>query len=130
MTTPRTLLAEQFTTDHPAHKVYAYPYAPKEIRANVIAVWRTDVGPHPTAAGLLRHSLVINAYAGATIEERAEAELDDLLDDVLLSLQRVDGVTFDTAERSVFAESFQGWTVKCHCDSPNVYKSQVLTEGQ
>jgi hypothetical protein len=130
MTTPRQILAEQFTTDHPAHKVYAFPYAPTEIRANVIAVWRTDLSPHPEAAGKLRHALVINAYAGATIEERAEAELDDLLDDVMLSLQRIEGVTFDSAERAVFADQFQGWTVKCHADSANVYKTQVLTEGQ
>jgi hypothetical protein len=130
MTTPRTQLAAQFIADHPAHKVYAFPYAPTEVRANVIAVWRTDLGPHPEAAGKLRHSLVINAYAGASIEEAAEAELDDLLDDVMLSLQRIEGVTFGSAERAVFDGKFQGWTVKCHADSSNVYKSTILTEGQ
>jgi hypothetical protein len=129
MTTPRQILAEQFATDYPTHKVYAFPYAPTEIRANVIAVWRTDLGPHPASPGKLRHSLVINAYAGSTIEERAEAELDDLLDDIMFSLQRIDGVTFDTAERAVFADQFQGWTIKCHADSANVYKSTILTEG-
>ena len=129
MATPRTTIADQLRADHPDHKVYAYPYAPSEVRANVIAVWRTDVNPHPNSANYLRHSLTINAYGAATLEERAEAELDDLLDDILLSLQRVDGVTFTSAERTVYAESFQGWTVKATADSPNVYKSTVLSEG-
>ncbi len=130
MSTPRTILAEQFTTDHPAHKVYAYPYAPTEVRANVIAVWRADLGPHPASPGKLRHSLIINAYGKATLEERAEAELDDLLDDVMFSLQRIDGVTFDSAERTTFNDAFQGWSIKCHADSANVYKSTILSEGQ
>jgi len=72
--------------------------------------------------------MVINAYGKATLEERAEAELDDLLDDILFSLQRIDGVTFDSAERTVFADSFQGWTIKCHADSKNVYTTTVRSE--
>ena len=127
MATPRTIVADQLALDHPAHKVYAFPYAPSEVRANVIAVWRTDVNPHPTSPKLLRHALTINAYGKATIEERAEAELDDLLDDIMLSLQRT-GVEFVSAERTVYADSFQGWTVKCNFDSENVYAQTVLTE--
>lgn len=128
MTTPRQTVAAQLTTDHPAHKVYAFPYAPKEIRENVICVWRTDMGPHPASPNLLRHNLTIHAYGKATLEERAEAELDDLLDDVMLSLQRT-GVTVTGAERTVFADAFQGWTIKADFDSPNVYKQTILTEG-
>ena len=127
MSTPRQTVADQLAADHAGHKVYAYPYAPTEVRANVIAVWRTDLAPHPTTPNLLRHSLTIQAYAGASVEERAEAALDDLLDDIMLSLQRL-GVEFTSAERAVFAESFQGWTVKCAFDSENVYRQTVLTE--
>jgi hypothetical protein len=127
MTTPRQSVADQLTADHPTHKVYAYPYAPAEVRANVIAVWRTDLAPHPTSPKLLRHVLTINAYGKATIEERAEAELDDLLDDIMLSLQRT-GVEFVSAERTVYAESFQGWTVKCNFDSANVYAATIIEE--
>jgi hypothetical protein len=128
MATPRQILADQFTADHSGHKVYAYPYAPAEVRANVIAVWRTDVNPHPASPKLLRHALTINAYGAATLEEKAEAELDDLLDDIMLSLQRIEGVTFVSAERTVYAENFQGWTIKATADSPNVYTATVLTE--
>lgn len=128
MATPRTTVAAQLMADHPTHKVYAYPYAPTEVRANVIAVWRTDMAQHPTSPKLLRHSLTINAYGKATLEERAEAELDDLLDDIMLSLQRIEGVTFTSAERTVYADNFQGWTVKVTADSPNVYTETVLTE--
>lgn len=128
MATPRQTLAAQLIADYPGHKVYAYPYAPAEIRANVIAVWRTDMAPHPTSPKLLRHSLTINAYGKATLEERAEAELDDLLDDIMLSLQRIDGVTFTSAERTVYADNFQGWTVKVTADSPNVYAATIIEE--
>lgn len=129
MTTPRTQLAEQLTADHPDHKIYAFPYAPSEVRGPVIAVWRTDLSPSPNGPNLLRHSLTINAYGRKSLEEGAEAELDNLLDDVMLSLQRVPGVTFDGASRTVFAEVFQGWEIKCYAESKNVYKSQILTEG-
>jgi hypothetical protein len=127
MATPRQTIADQLTADYPGHKVYAYPYAPTEVRANVIAVWRTDLAPHPASPNKLRHSLTIAAYGKATLEERAEAELDDLLDDIMLSLQRL-GVEFTSAERTVFAESFQGWTVKCAFDSENVYRQTIITE--
>jgi len=127
MTTPRQSVAAQLAADHPDHKVYPYPYAPSEVRANVIAVWRTDLTPHPSSPKLLRHVLTIHAYGKATIEERAEAELDDLLDDIMLSLQRT-GVEFVSAERTVYAESFQGWTIKFNFDSANVYAATILTE--
>lgn len=128
MSTPRTLLAEQFTADH-GHKVYPYPYSPSEVRAPVIAVWRTDVDPHPSSPGLLRHTLTVNAYVGKALGEEAEDALDDLLDDVLLSLQRVEGVTVTKSERTVFKDVFQGWDITCYADSANVYKQTILAEG-
>jgi len=132
MSTPRQILATQFRADH-AHKVYAFPYLPSEVRAPIIAVWRTDLSPHPQSPNALRHSLIIQAYGGASLEERAEAELDDLLDDVMFSLQRIQNLAIDSAERTVFGDetrgTFQGWVIKCHADSANVYKQTILTEG-
>lgn len=133
MSTPRQTLAAQFIADFPeAYKVYAYPYAPAQVGEPVVAVWRTDVDPHPSTPGLLRHTLTVQAYIGPTLGEKAEATADDLLDAVLLSLQRLPAVTVTGSERKVFGDpetgTFQGWTVKCYADSPNVYKQLILEE--
>lgn len=129
MSTPRETVAARFILDHPTYKVYAYPHAPSEVRSPVIAVWRTDVDPHPQTPALLRHALTVQAYIGPALGEKAEATLDTLLDAVLLSLQRLPGVSVTGSERTIFQDAFQGWTVKCYADSPNVYKQQILTEG-
>lgn len=128
MSTPRQILAAQFTADHPTYKVYDYPYFPKQVSSPVIAVWRTNMDPHPSGQGLLRHPLTIEAYIGPTVGEKAEATLDDLLDAVMLSLQRLDAVTVTGATRDIFGDVFQGWTIKCYADSPNVYKQLILEE--
>lgn len=133
MTTPRQQFANQFSADNPTYKVFAFPFAPSEVRSPVIAVWRTDLVHHPDTPNKLRHSMIIQAYNGSSLEEKAESALDDLIDNVMFSLQRIDGVYGITAERTVFGDAeagtFQGWLVKCSCDSSNVYKSTILTEG-
>lgn len=128
MSTPRETLAAQLRTDHPDYRVFDYPYAPSEVRSPVIAVWRTDVNPHPQSPSMLRHDLTVQAYIGPTVGEKAEATLDDLLDAVLLSLQRLPAVTWTKSERTIFQDTFQGWTVTCYADSPNVYKQLILEE--
>jgi hypothetical protein len=131
MSTPRTAVADQLRTDT-GYKVHAFPYFPAQVADPVLAVWRTDVNHHPDSPNHLRHPLRIQVYVGPTVEEKAEATLDDALDAVLLSLQR-QGVNSVTAERTVFGDeqrgTFQGWAVTCNFDSPNVYKSTILAEG-
>ena len=134
MATPRQTVADQLRADNPGFKVYAFPYFPAQVGADpVISVWRTDVGTSPDSPNLLRHALQLQAMVGPTLEEKAEAAGDDLLDAVLLSLQRLDSVAGITAERTVFGDeergTFQGWLVKFHAESANVYKQTVLTEG-
>ena len=132
MATPRQIVADKIQADT-GYKVHAFPYSPSEVREPVIAVWRTDVGTSPDSPGLLRHSLQIQAMVGPTLEEKAEAAGDNLLDAVLLSLQRLQYIGGVTAERTVFGDeergTFQGWLVKCYADSPNIYKQTVLSEG-
>lgn len=129
MATPRETIAAQLSGDWPGHVVYAYPYAPTtDIRKNALAVYRTDVDPHPTSPNQLRHAVTIDAYGKTKLGTDSEVELDDLLDDILLSLERLAGVTFLKAERKVFKDAFQGWTVTLTADSENVYKTTVRTE--
>jgi len=129
MATPRQIIAEQLRTDQPDYKVHAFPYLPAEVGAvPVISVWRTDLGTSPDTPQRLRHSLELQAIVGPSVEERAEDYGDDVLDEVLLSLQRVPGVGGVTAARTTFAEKFQGWLVKFHVESENVYQTQVRNE--
>ena len=133
MTTPRQTVAAQLRTDNATFKVHAFPYLPAQVGDDpVISVWRTDLAPSPDSPNNLRHSLQITAIVGPTLEEKAEAAGDDLLDAVLLSLQRLDVVAGISAERTVFGDEvkgqFQGWLIKCHAESPNVYKQTVLAE--
>ena len=134
MATPRQIVADQIQADNETFKVRAFPYFPSEVRGEaVISVWRTDVGTSPDSPNLLRHSLQIQVYAGATLEEKAEATLDELLDAVLLSLQRLTSIGGVTSERVVFGDEssgqFTGWKILCYADSANVYKQTVLSEG-
>lgn len=134
MATPRTIVADQIRADNPTFKVYAFPYFPTQVGAEpVIAVWRTDVATSPDSPNYLRHPIQIQAMVGPTVEEKAEAAADNVLDAVLLSLQRLGNVAGITAERTVFGDeergTFQGWLIKCHVESANVYKQTVLTEG-
>jgi hypothetical protein len=132
MATPRQTIADQLISDHTATKEYAvYPwlYSPtSDLRKPAIAVYRTDVEPHPTNPNLLRHPVTIDAYGKKVIGEAVEDELDDLLDDIMLSLQRIDGVYDVKAKRSTFKDSFHGWTITLHVDSENIYKTVVLNE--
>ena len=132
MPTPRQIIADQFIADHTPAKDYAvYPwmYSPTtDLRKPAIAVYRTEVTDHPTDPKQIRHSINIDAYVGKTQGEAVEDDSDDLLDDIMMSLQRIDGVFGITAKRSVFKDAFHGWAITCTADSPNVYKSAVLDE--
>lgn len=136
MTTPRQTIADQLIEDHTlkGYRVYPYPYLPSEVRKPVISVYRTAVDPSPDSPNKLRHPVSIDAFMGQSVGEAVEDAGDTLLDDIMLSLQRVPGLTFVSATRTVFGTEetgeFQGWSVKVYGDSANVYKSQVLTEGQ
>lgn len=126
MATPRQTIADQFITDYPTkYAVYPWMYSPtSDLRQPAIAVYRTEVA----GGDQLSHSVTIDAYGKKSMGEAVEDELDDVLDDIMLSLQRLDRVHDITAKRSVFKDSFQGWAITCTVSSGNVYKSAVLDE--
>ena len=126
MATPRQTIADQLIEDYPTkYAVYPFMYSPTtDIRQPAIAVYRTEVA----LADKLTHSLAIDAYGKKSTGEGVEDELDDVLDDIMLSLQRLELVYDITAKRSVFKDSFQGWAITCTVSSGNVYKSAVLDE--
>lgn len=130
--TPREIVAAQIAADNASFIVWDYPDAPKNVQAGkpVVSVWRSEMTGHPQTELALEHELTINLYGAKTAGAPAEAELDNLLDAVCLSLQRLGLVRFKRATRETFANgSIAGWQITAACISKNQYKSTVLTGG-
>jgi hypothetical protein len=127
MATPRQTIADQLIQDYPTkYAVYPYLYAPAtNISQPSIAVYRTAVEESGTG---LSHPVTIDAYGQKTMGEKVEDELDEMLDDIMLSLQRLERVYEIKATRTVFKDTYQGWSITCSVSSGNVYKSAVLDE--
>jgi len=127
MATPRQTIADQLIQDYPTkYAVYPNLYAPAtNISQPAIAVYRTAV---EESANGLSHPVTIDAYGQKTMGEKVEDELDEMLDDIMLSLQRLERVYEIKAARTVFKDTYQGWSITCSVSSGNVYKSAVLDE--
>ena len=130
MATPRETIAAQIATDHPLWLVWPYPDVPKNVAKDrpVVSVWRGTVAPGESRQ-TLRHDLTLNVYGAKRIADGVEDELDDLLDGVMLSLERVDGFRFTQAERQSFAnDTIAGWQITGSVASANVYRSIIIEE--
>ena len=128
--TPRQQLAEQFRTDHPGWLVSDFPDVPKQVVKGrpVVSVWRSELVPASNRTNLT-HEITINGYGAKTVGAGAEDELDDLLDDLLLSLERFPGFILTRASRQSFAkDSIAGWQITGSVLSPNVYRSTIQSE--
>ncbi len=129
MSTPRQTLAEQITADNPAWTVLPYPSVPAQVARGkaVCSVWRGEVNPTTPRAGLT-HAVTVNVYCSAT-GKSAEDELDDFLDAVMLSIERVPGFKFEGATRQTFAnDTVAGWQIQLTATSENVYRTEILKE--
>lgn len=126
--TARGLVAAQLRTDHKSWDVRSYGYVPGNVtpKKPVASVWRTDLSPTTNSLNL-RHSLVINLYGSKTAGEAVEEELDGLLDELMLSLQRLDSFTWETAARTVWGQ-LSGWQVTGYMEPLNPYSSIVRAE--
>jgi hypothetical protein len=125
--TPRQIVAAQIQTDNTSFTVKDFPTTPTEVRDPYIVVWRSDVEEAETPLAL-KHTLTINAYGARTVGAEAEAALDDLLDALMISLQRIPGFVLDKAERSTFADTFHGWKITGHVHTENYPRSTVIGE--
>jgi hypothetical protein len=125
----RALVAEQIATDHPAWVVQPFPWTPKQVAkgAPAVSVWRTDL----ERDGLvLVHRLTVNLYCSKTAGPEAEAEAEDLLDELLTSIQRLDAASWAKAERMVFDKVLSGWQITAQLRSTDTYKTAVTTERE
>lgn len=128
MTTARAMVADQIRADHPKWDVRSWGYVPANVTTSkpVVAVMRTDLTPGTTSL-TLRHDLQVNLYGAKTAGADVEDELDALLDEVLLSLQRIDHYTWSAAARTVWGQ-LSGWQITGHTEPDNPYPSIIREE--
>lgn len=125
----RVQLAAQIATDHPAWVVQPNPWVPKQVTQGkpAVSVWRAEL----ERQGLvLVHRLTVNLYCSRTTDAAAEAEAEDTLDELLLSIQRVDAATWTKAERTVFDKVLGGWQITAELRSADPYKTVVIQERE
>lgn len=132
MSTPRTQLAEKIQADNPKFRVFDYGHRPQNVNKGrpVVTVIRTEVVPGERVLAL-DHTLQVLAIGAQTDPEAAEDELDDLLDAVCLSIERLREWRMTSCKRaSLFEDSFTGWVIDVTCTSPNVYRETVQKENR
>lgn len=123
----RAKVAAQIKADNPTYGVVHFNTgAPSNLGANKVhvSVFRTRLEP---TDGILKHALTIEVIVGG-LTEAAQDFADTALDEVLLSLQRLQEVRFISADFSIFAETFIGYSINAEVDSADVYKSQIFQE--
>jgi hypothetical protein len=130
MATARNIIADAIKADNPPFIVRNFPELPENVPTGKahVSVWRDEVKTVDKAPNVLEHPLVIQVISSVTSGSAAEDAADDALDAVLLSLQRIEGLTWTSAERMDFAEAFVGYKISASVFSENVYLSQVLKE--
>lgn len=126
----RVQVAQQLRQDLPKWDVRSYPYFPPNVstRKPVVAVWRPDILPGDNSTQL-RHPVTVNLYGSKTEGEAVENELDGLLDLVLLSLQRMDRLEWESAARTTWGQ-LTGWQITGHMKTNNIYASTVRAESE
>lgn len=129
--TARQQLAARITLDNPTITAYPYIMTPENVVLGkpVASVYRSTLA-NATQSNVLRHDVTIDLFVALTDGEAAEAEAEDALDAVLLTLQRTPGVTWSDAKRVNFGESFAGYTISASKFSKDHYLQAVLAENQ
>lgn len=130
MSTPRQTVAEQLEADHPDWKVLPYAFQPSNVELGhpIVTVFRSEVAPGSTVL-VLDHKVTIFAFGSGTKAEAAEDEMDEILDGVLLSLERIGGYTVQSAKRGDFYnQTLSGWHIETTMTSANVYRDAVMRE--
>lgn len=133
MSTVREQIAEQIRADNPTFIVDAFPtslpenMAAKGLKKTYVQVFRESLEPTNNGTSLL-HSLKVTVFVAKQHTEIAENDLDEALDLVLLSLERLAGIVYTSAIRDVLQDKYNVYEISVSCTSQNVYKNIVREE--
>lgn len=120
--TPRGVIAQRISDEHKTWRVVDYPDGPENLGrgAVYVAVYRTTVSKPAGSPQALEHAVTVDLYGAPQLAPRTEGVLDDLLDDLLLTVAAMRDVTWTTAERHAF-DTMQGWRITLTLASSNIY---------
>ncbi len=127
----RGQIAHALQTEHPTWVVKAFPFTPENVARGkpVISVFRPTLSRN-TLANVLDHALTITIFAASVDNNKAEDELDDTLDALLLTLQGVPGFTWSTCERQNFKNEIAGIQISATIRSRDIYRAQHAQKEQ
>ena len=122
--TVRESIAEKIKADNAGYIVKSYPAsAPENLGANkvFVGVYRETLTNSPQTASVA-HSLKIQVITPKKNTEAAENELEDALFQVLVSVASLNYVTWSTAQRGIFLDTFIGYEIDLEANTENIYK--------
>ncbi len=129
MATVREQIADRIIEDNPAYWVTPHPRSiPENLGAGKVCVSVSREELTAPSANVLTHRIRVELAIGGQYTANTEDLLDEALDNLLLSVQRLDGVRFVRAGRVAFDEKWPGYQVDLEADSNNVYRETVIQE--
>jgi hypothetical protein len=124
MSSVRETIGTQIVTDNPTYSVKTeLASAPDNLSGTRVHVFRSALGKTNNGT-LLSHECTIEVMIG----KQNENELDTVLDNILLSLQRINELDWTSVNRRIFDEKYHGYEITCTAPSANVYRSAILQE--
>jgi hypothetical protein len=129
MSAARKDVAAQIKTDNPTFIVHDFPVAaPENIPTGkvFVSVYR-DGFSVDNSNSQITHTLKCLVVIPKKGTAAAEDELDTAVDKVMLSLEALPDVYWQKADRTVVAETWEGYEISLEAIRPQVYKSQILS---
>jgi hypothetical protein len=122
-------VAAKIRTDNPTFIVHDFPVsAPENIPTGkvFVSVYR-DGFSVDNSNSQITHTLKCLVVIPKKGTAAAEDELDAAVDKVMLSLEAMRDVYWQTADRTVVAETWEGYEISLQAVRAQVYKSQILS---
>lgn len=95
----------------------------------IVTVHRTEIQPDDKPQAL-KHPVQVCVYGAGQTGEITENTLDELIDGVFLSIERLAGYRITSAKRGTLHDVFAGWVVDVEATSNNVYREIIMKENR
>jgi hypothetical protein len=129
MSAARKDVAAKIKADNPTFIVHDFPVsAPENIPTGrvYVSVYRDGFSVDNSNSQITHNlkALVVIPKKGTAA---AEDELDAAVDKVMLSLEALSDVFWQSAERTIVADTWEGYEISLQAIRAQVYKSQILS---
>jgi hypothetical protein len=110
MSNPRDVVVEHLEANLPGVLVKPYGAQVENLAGDLVMVRLDEVVPGQVK-GLRSYTGSLLCASGTTAEEKADLDVDDLLEDVLDVIDKTAGVTWSKAARATLDETWPAWEV-------------------